>query len=172
MISDQEEYWRRRCAAEAASVKVTQDHIQRVRELLDMAAGMLSVRGYEHDRSKSDPVEAAALAEMQLVIDQHGQAEFGSDEYERRKEILAPMLAHHYAHNSHHPEHYEDGVDGMDLFDVVEMFFDWKAASERGGSNHMGLSVAAQKYNLSPQLHAILKNTASRLGYLTKEGKG
>ena len=32
--------------------------------------------------------------------------------------------------------------NGMDLFDIVEMFFDWKAASERGEELAMNLSVA------------------------------
>ncbi len=77
------------------------------------------------------------------------------------------MLAHHYANNSHHPEHYPDGVAGMDLFDLVEMFFDWKAASERGQEPAMNLTVACERYKIDPMLAAILRNTADRLGYKT-----
>jgi hypothetical protein len=79
------------------------------------------------------------------------------------------MLEHHYARNSHHPEHYPDGVNGMDLFDIMEMFIDWKAASERGEASSMGLNAAAKKYHVGPQLLAIMKNTAIRLGWETDE---
>ena len=36
--------------------------------------------------------------------------------------------------------------NGMDLFDIVEMFFDWKAASERGEEPAMNLSVAFERF--------------------------
>ena len=36
--------------------------------------------------------------------------------------------------------------NGMDLFDIVEMFFDWKAASERGEELAMNLSVAFERF--------------------------
>lgn len=150
------------------SAPITQKHIARVRELLDMAATELSRRGIVHDLSKFDPIEKGPLDEMQRLIDEEGPAPYGSDEYKRRTGLLGPMLANHYAENSHHPEHYVDGVDGMDLFDVVEMFFDWKAASERGQESSIGLSHSVKRFNITPQLASILKNTADRLGYRTE----
>lgn len=64
----------------------------------------------------------------------------------------------------HKPEH---GVSGMDLFDLVEMFFDWKAATERmsSGDIHKSIDINTKRFNLSPQLVRILRNTATRLGY-------
>lgn len=154
----------------------TYKHINRVRELLgDFAIEMIK-RGNVHDASKFYPIELGPLEAMQKVIDEEGQAPFGSDEYKRRTAMLGPMIDHHRTTNSHHPEYYEfeyggqymHGVNGMDLFDLVEMFFDWKAASERGEEPAMNLTFAMDKYKIEGPLNHILRNTAERLGYATK----
>lgn len=147
---------------------VTHRHIARVRELLSEFAIEMIMRGNVHDQSKFLPVELGPLQAMQDVIDKEGQAPFGSDEYKRRTDMLGPMIDHHRANNSHHPEYYDDGVAGMDLFDVVEMFFDWKAASERGEESAMNLSFAMEKYGVHEPLASIFCNTADRLGYARK----
>lgn len=150
---------------------ITRKHMQRVSELLGEAAIELIRRAAAHDTSKLEAIELEPLQRMQDLIETEGQAPFGSDEYKRRTAMLGDMLAHHYANNSHHPEHYENGVDGMDLFDLVEMFFDWKAASERGEESAMNLAAACERFCVSPQLHSILANTAARLGYKTNPAK-
>lgn len=144
---------------------VTRKHQQRVAELLGTAAIMLIQRGAAHDLSKLEPVELEPLQRMQDLIDAEGQAPYGSDEYKRRTALLGDMIKHHYENNSHHPEHYPDGVNGFDLFDLIEMFFDWKAASERGEESAMNLTSAAERYKMDPQLTNIFGNTASRLGF-------
>lgn len=144
---------------------VTAKHIVRVRDLLEGAAKELQRRGEAHDQSKFTPEEMGPLKEMQAIIDREGQAPFGSDEYKRRTALLKPMLVHHYARNSHHPEHYSNGVAGMDLFDLMEMFFDWKAASERGEDPAMNISTACERFKVEPMLCRIFENTADRLGY-------
>lgn len=147
------------------SAPITVAHIARVRELLDFAVAELLRRASIHDESKFNPIEKGPLDEMQRLIDEEGPAPYGSDEYKHRSGLLGPMLVHHYANNSHHPEHYTDGVAGMDLFDLIEMFFDWKAASERGKESSIGLSHSVKRFGIDPQLASILKNTADRLGY-------
>lgn len=147
---------------------VTQKHIARVNELLTEAADELIRRGAVHDLSKFSPEEMGPLEEMQKLVDTEGQAAFGTPEYERRKLILGPMLEHHYKNNSHHPEHYPAGVNGMNLFDLIEMFFDWKAASERGEESAMNLTFSAERYKLAPQVFDIFKNTAAMLNYPVK----
>jgi len=144
---------------------VTRKHMQRVSALLGFAACRLIQRAAEHDLSKLEPIELEPLQRMQDIIDAEGPAPYGSDEYKRRTGMLGPMLKHHYANNSHHPDHYPNGVDGMDLFDIVEMFFDWKAASERGEESSMNIGAACKRFAVSPQLEAIFRNTADRLGY-------
>lgn len=144
---------------------ITYKHIARVRELLGMFAIEMIKRGDRHDASKFEPVELEPLQRMQDLIDAEGHAQFGTPEYTRRTAFLGDMITHHRANNSHHPEYYADRVAGMDLFDLVEMFFDWKAASERGESSTMNLDAACDKYEIDPMLRAILHNTANRLGY-------
>jgi hypothetical protein len=150
---------------------ITRKHMQRVSALLGEAAIELIRRAAAHDLSKLETVEMEPLQRMQDLIEKDGQAPFGSDEYKRRTAMLGDMLMHHYANNSHHPEHYENGVDGMDLFDLIEMFFDWKAASERGEESAMNLAAACERFDVSPQLQSILANTADRLGYKTNPEK-
>jgi hypothetical protein len=150
------------------SVEVTRKHIRRVGGLLIDFSNVLMQRALDHDRSKFTPEEQGPLDEMQRLVNEQGQVPFGSPEYEERKKILAPMLKHHYENNSHHPEHYSDGVNGMDLYDIVEMFNDWKAASERGEESQMSITQACERYEVSPQLEKIFKNTAVRLGWRYK----
>lgn len=144
---------------------VSRKHMQRVSALLGEAACVLIRRAAQHDLSKLETVELEPLQRMQDIIDKEGQAPYGSEEYKRRTKMLCPMLANHYANNSHHPEHYPKGVDDMDLFDVIEMFFDWKAASERGEESSMNIGKACKRFKVSPQLEAVFRNTAKSLAY-------
>ena len=147
-------------SAQIATLK----HIARVRELLGQFAVEMIRRGNVHDASKLDSVEMDLIQLWQDLIEQEGPAEFGSKEFERRMEMMGPMLEHHHTNNAHHPEHYPNGVAGMDLCDLVEMFFDWKAAAEGGGNGTFDPEPAIAKYSIEPQLASILRNTASRLG--------
>jgi hypothetical protein len=153
---------------EKNALTVTLEHIRRVNALMGGAAREIIRRGVVHDASKLQPEELAPLQALFEHQQDHGQAAYGTDAYEEQKAMLDPMLEHHYANNSHHPEHYADGVNGMDLFDVMEMFFDWKAASERGGEDTMNLTAAAARYNVSPQLLQIMQNTAQTQGFAHK----
>lgn len=144
---------------------VTRKHMQRVAYLLGDAAIELIRRGQRHDLSKLEAVELEPLQRMQDLIEAEGQAPYGSDEYKRRTALLGDMTAHHYAHNSHHPEHYDNGIDGMDLFDVLEMVLDWKAASERGEESVVNVSASVKRFNISPQLESIIRNTLDRAGW-------
>ena len=94
-------------------------------------------------------------------------SEFGSSEYRDFLKQLKPALDHHYAKNSHHPEHYWDGINGMDLFDIIEMFADWKAASERheNGDIYKSIEINKRRFEMSAQLKQIFINTASNLGF-------
>lgn len=144
---------------------VTYKHIKRVNELLGKFAIELIERGNRHDDTKLLPIELEPLQEMQKVVDEEGQAPYGSDEYKRRLEILKPMLNHHYANNSHHPEHYSNGIDGMNILDINEMLCDWKAASERGGESVINLSASKERFNISDQLFSILKESCKHFGW-------
>jgi hypothetical protein len=138
---------------------VTLKHIKRVSQLLGEFAIELIRRGNVHDNSKFEPEELVPLQHMQELVEKEGQASYGSDEYKRRLGILKPMLDHHYKNNSHHPEHYENGIDDMSLYDIVEMFCDWKAASERGEESEVNLSSSKERFNISDQLFSIFESS-------------
>ena len=139
-------------------------HIKRVSLLLNDAAAELLRRANVHDASKLKSPEKELFDEFTPKLK---GVTYGSDQY---KEFLAGLkvaLDHHYSNNSHHPEHYENGVSGMDLFDLVEMFFDWKAASERHDDGNIFDSITINKgrFSISDQLAEILTNTAKKLNY-------
>jgi hypothetical protein len=142
----------------------TTAHILRVRELLHIVQNKLEERGFAHDLSKLQSPEKEGFDEVTGAL--RGLT-YGSDEYKAQLERLKPILAHHYAHNSHHPEHYSNGVDGMTLLDLVEMFCDWKAATERHADGNIEKSIRhnAVRFNLSPQLASILENTRKEMGW-------
>lgn len=139
-------------------------HIKRVAELLTNAAAELIKRANRHDNSKLVAPEKSYFDEYTPRL---AGLTYGSDEYRACVALLQPALDHHYANNSHHPEHYKNGVNDMDLFDVVEMFFDWKAASERHNNGNINKSIAVNRdrFAISDQLARIFENTALRLGY-------
>lgn len=56
-------------------------------------------------------------------------------------------------------------TDGMTLFDVIEMFMDWKAATERMDTGDIYKSIEFNKgrFAMSDQLCKIFENTAIEL---------
>lgn len=134
-------------------------HIERVRNLINLFVRELLTRGEQHDQSKLAPPEVSLFTEYTCKL---AECTYGSPEYDENKKKLGPALTHHYAKNSHHPEHHKHGIDDMNLGDLVEMFFDWKAASERHHDGNILKSIEknADRFNMSPQLVKILENTA------------
>ena len=80
--------------------------------------------------------------------------EYGSNGYKKALKKVGPALDLHYSRNSHHPEHNKDPqfgtytVSDMNLWDIVEMYCDWKAAirNNPNGSMRQSLRVARSKY--------------------------
>lgn len=142
----------------------TLSHSRRVSELLSKAAIELLKRGNSHDMSKLESPEKELFDEYTPKLK---ASSYDSKEYRGFLKGLKVALDHHYKENSHHPEHYENGIDDFDLFDLVEMFFDWKAAGERntGGNIFASIDINKDRFNMSDQLYNIFRNTAERLGY-------
>lgn len=139
----------------------TWSHINRVAYFLIGAAKHLLDRSLRHDQSKlkSPEVQVFATAPKLEGI------EFGSAEYKSSCDYVAPALAHHYAYNRHHPEHFKNGVEDMNIFDVIEMYYDWMASSERNknGNIRKSIEMACEKYKINSQLRRILENTVDVL---------
>ncbi len=139
-------------------------HIKRVAELLSNASSELIRRATVHDNSKLESPEKEIFDEFTPKLK---NSTYGSEEY---KEFLSSMrvaLDHHYKMNTHHPEHYPGGVNDFDLFDLLEMFFDWKAATERhaDGNIYRSIEINKERFALSDQIANIFKNTAERLNW-------
>lgn len=137
----------------------TLDHIARVRELLNDFADALIERGRVHDKSKLEEPEKSAFERMTPILK---NLVFGTPEYMDSLMELKPALEHHYSKNSHHPQSHVRGINGMNLLDVVEMYVDWMAASERtkDGSMERSIKVNKDRFNMCDQLVDIFLNTS------------
>ena len=71
--------------------------------------------------------------------------------YEQLQSFLEQKQAEH-----------QSSVNGMTLFDLLEMFIDWAAACQRhaDGDINRSIEINQNRFNLSPQLVEIFKNTA------------
>lgn len=143
-------------------------HIKRVNELLIRFAKDLMYRAICHDNSKLREPEKAEFDRLTPILK---NLEYGSQEYKASLAELQAALKHHYESNSHHPEHYENGINGMDLLDLIEMFFDWKAATERTkeGSIEKSVQINSSRFNISQQLVDIFNNTLRNYGWLESQ---
>lgn len=168
----------------------TLKHIRRVGKYLNDFAHALIERAIAHDASKLEPPEKELFDRVRPLLDKH---RYGSAEYNAVVAEMGEGVKHHYAHNSHHPEHYQfwecevcgrvfhvetkqcnlcesvlikvrPNIGGMDLVDLVEMYCDWRAASERRGDVNFqeSIRISAQRFGMSPQLLEIFMNTAQR----------
>lgn len=146
------------------STKDTLLHIKRVAQLLTEASAELIRRANVHDNSKLNSPEKEFFDEYTPKL---AASTYGSEEYKGYLKELKVGLDHHYENNSHHPEHYPNGVNDYNLFDLIEMFFDWKAAGERHNNGNIFKSIEINKdrFQLSDQTTSILNNTAKYLNY-------
>lgn len=132
-------------------------HQKRVCALLVKFSQLLLERAIRHDDSKLVSPEKDHF--MKLV---DWNPTYGTLDYIKFKDALGKGLESHYQSNSHHPEHFSDGVNGMNLLDLVEMFFDWQAASERGEKSlEESIVLNEKRFSLDPQLVKIFQNSVN-----------
>jgi len=141
----------------------TLSHIQKVRNYLNICVRELLSRGEDHDQSKMEKPELDYFVEF---TDKLAKSTYGSEEYEENKAAMQPALEHHYANNRHHPEHFKNGVEDMNLLDLIEMFCDWKASSERhnDGNLRKSIEINGSRFKMVEQLIKIFENTIETLG--------
>lgn len=140
----------------------TLEHKQRVMQLVCYAANNLMDRGLNHDNSKLKDPEKSLFDEYTPKLK---NVTYGSDAYKEYLKELKPALDHHYAKSKHHPEHYPNKINDMTLFDLLEMFLDWKASSERhhDGNILKSIEINTERFNIDIQLKQVLINTAKEL---------
>lgn len=141
---------------------LTRVHIDVVRKLLHRVAFELIKRGEDHDATKLQDPEMEGFCEF---LPQLKTLTYGSDEYNETLKKLQKTLEHHYARNKHHPEHYENGVEDMTLIDLIEMFCDWKAATQKhhDGNIRKSIGLNAKRFGIDAQLTKILHNTVAMM---------
>jgi len=142
----------------------TLEHIKRVNTLLLAFCAKLLVRATHHDSSKLEEPEKGIF---DVVTPRLKGLTYGSDEYKAQLSEMGVALEHHYRVNSHHPEHYQNGIQGFSLLDLVEMAFDWKAATERhaDGDIRRSIEVNQKRFGYSDDIKAILLNTFPEENY-------
>lgn len=148
---------------ERATNDQTREHIENVRNLLNVMVQELLRRGEAHDQSKLGDLERQTFVEFTPKLK---NCTYGSDEYKGYLKAMGPALEHHYANNRHHPEFFENGIAGMNLIDLLEMLLDWKAASMRhaDGDLEKSLDINADRFNISPEVVTLLRNTIRDFG--------
>lgn len=139
----------------------TLKHVNDVQKNLSILIEKLAERARVHDASKFEEPERSVFA---LNTPKLAQVEYGTPEYEELLEGVRPAIDHHYAKNTHHPEHWPNGVEDMDLLDLVEMLSDWTSATKRNknGNVHKSIEHNKERFDITPQLAAIFKNTVDR----------
>lgn len=133
-------------------------HIEIIHRVMEKIISELSYREMHHDDSKFVEPE---LSTYNKYIPLLKETPFGSKEYvEVRDKMYNDGLKHHFENNRHHPEHFENGIKDMTLVDVVEMFCDWYAASQRSDTGFEdGLKFNKDKFKMSDELYRVFKNT-------------
>lgn len=152
-------------SSEYDSAPDTYKHIQQVQYFLNRIIQALMNRGEVHDQSKLGPDEKPHFDRETPLLK---ELVYGSPEYKESLGRLGEALRHHYKNNKHHPEHHENGVAGMNLIDLVEMFADWCAASQRTAGGKLDLETSFNRFHFDPQLAQIFRNTAEYLHVETK----
>lgn len=138
----------------------TKQHIEKVEEFITYFNDVMTERSINHDKSKLFDPEKVIFDEFTPKLK---DSTYGSEEYKKFLVDMKPALDHHYKNNSHHPEHYENGINGMNLFDLVEMFCDWCAASLRHENGNIlnSIEMNQERFKYSDDLKNILINTAN-----------
>lgn len=148
---------------ERYNLDLTLDHRERVGHLIREFVNQMMKRAIEHDRSKFEEPEFSEFAQYVPELE---KLEYGSEEYKNNlQKLKSPALDNHYSNNDHHIEHHGE-IEEMDLLQVLEMFLDWCAATERHDDGNDIFDSIEHHYKqgeISKQTAAIFRNTATTL---------
>lgn len=170
------------------SIQDTINHINKVRTNIHKIIEYLDERSLNHDYSKLNSPEKEYFDEYTPKL---SEVDYGSEKYYGFLKELKVALDHHYSNNRHHPEYFikyicnscfteyknkpeqcdncsgsefdEDfDVSQMNLIDIIEMFCDWLAATERhlNGDIFKSIETNKKRFKMDHQLSNILENTA------------
>ena len=146
----------------------TEKHINNIREKINTIISELKIRGQNHDASKLEGLELEYFTKYSPILK---KLEYGSEEYQESLRKLKPALDHHYKNNRHHPEYHDGNCGNMNLVDIIEMFCDWVAASERtkNGDPKESINISCKRFKINDQLKRIFLNTMEILNDTKKK---
>lgn len=149
--------------AEKVTNYETLKHIQLVQKYIHIMIKELLDRGANHDATKLDSPELEAFTRETAKLN---KLTFGSPEYSESLKALGPALDHHYSHNRHHPQHFANGIEDMNLVDIMEMFCDWCASSQRHNDGNIRKSIThnGKRFDIPDKLVKIFENTIELTG--------
>lgn len=150
------------------SKEKTKEHIKNVASKLYTIVLELQQRAENHDKSKLESPEVEIFDEYTEKLK---TSTYGSNEYKQFLKEMKPALDHHYANNRHHSEFHPEGIYGMNLVDIIEMFCDWLAATERhdDGNIYKSIEINKERFEMTEQLSCIFRNTAKDIFYKEQE---
>lgn len=133
-------------------------HIATVNKYMSRIIMELAERGAVHDASKLEEPEKTVFDKVTPALK---GLTYGSPEYNQSLSEMKPALVHHYNSNRHHPEHFKNGMQDMTILDLVEMFCDWCAATERHDDGNIGKSIHinGKRFGYGKTLQKIFCNT-------------
>lgn len=138
------------------------DHKALVFFYLGRFCSSLMCRALIHDLSKFLPDEASGFSKTARI---YRRIPYGGSLYKESLNRVGKSLQKHYSRCRHHPQHYEEGITGMDLLDLVEMFYDWAAASKKQVNGSLSASIEKNKerFSIEEGLVRILMNERDRV---------
>jgi hypothetical protein len=136
----------------------TMKHKDNVKNYLLFVSRVLELKGRKHDDSKLQEPEQSIFVKYTPKL---RNCTYGSKEYKTFLKEMKPALDHHYKANPHHPEYYSNGIKGMNLLDLIEMFFDWMAATKRhaDGDIRKSIEINKKRFGYDDLLAQIFNNT-------------
>lgn len=183
-----------------SSKNATLKHIDNVQKKIAVIMNELTDRGLNHDRSKLEEPELSMFNKYtpKLKMSSFGEKSYNKNlkkmssglqhHYKNNRHHPEFFKEHIFICSSCSEEYTKEiktctfcrcdefylinsGIQEMNLIDIIEMFCDWVAATERhdDGDIFKSLEHCREKYLLSDQIFNILKNTASDI--FKKTGK-
>lgn len=114
-------------------------------------------RAMLHDLSKFSKVEMNCFAPKagMLKTMQYGSIDYFSFLNEEKEAIQ-----HHYKINTHHPEYYNNDYTKMSMYDIIEMYCDFKSSVKKNKNGNLDRSFEINKnrFHLSDEIINLMKS--------------
>nr|DAO90622.1 MAG TPA: hypothetical protein [Caudoviricetes sp.] len=135
-------------------------HIKYIRDDILKIINGLYDRALNHDNSKWSDAERPYYEKTEHIETKNLKSY--KEVLEATYDIVAPALDNHIKLNRHHPEHHKNGINDMNLIDIIEMVCDWHS-SAKTRQLPLDIKYNVDRFNISPQLEKIIKNTVKLL---------